>query len=276
MTSPLVDGATLRSALAGPTPPLLLDARLGRTAAERYRRGHLPGAVRVDLEADLSAPTDDPAVGGRHPLPSLATFAETLGRLGVTPARAVVVYDDASGARAAARAWWMLRAVEHRSVRVLDGGLDAALAAGIALEEGEVTPTPTTPYPVPPTWRMPQVDADAVETLRKAPGTLLDVRSRARFLGEAPDPFEPSPGRIEGATSAPLALRLGADGCFLPRAALREALGAYPAPLAVSCGSGVTACHTILAFVHAGLPAPALYVGSYSEWSRSGRPTTRG
>ncbi len=255
---------------------LLWDARLGPDARARFEARRLEGAVFVDVERDLSGDASDPARGGRHPLPPLAAWRQTLGRLGVTPGRRVVVYDDASGAKAAARAWWMLRASGHAEAQVLDGGLDAAIAAGWPPASGASAPMEAAPaYPV-DAWTWPVVDADEVDRRRRDPeACVLDVRAGARFRGEL-EPYDPPAGHIAGAVNLPLEANL--DGSRFKsadalRAQYEELLaGRAASSLAVSCGSGVTACHTLLALERAGLQGAALYVGSYSEWSRQGRP----
>jgi len=254
---------------------LRLEVRFGPESAAAYAEGHLEGARFVDLERDLTGDASDPARGGRHPLPGLSMFSEALGRLGVTPDAEVVVYDDAGGAKAAARAWWMLRAVGHERVFVLDGGRTAALAAG----HEPTTATPTwraaAPYPCRPWWPRP-IGIEEVERITRDPAwRVLDVRAEERYRGEV-EPYDPVPGHIPGAVSVPLSHNLDESGRFLPRGALRrlyaEALGDVAVERVVSsCGSGVTACHTLLALEHAGLSGARLFVGSYSQWCRSGR-----
>ena len=275
---PLVSPEALR-AVAGPV--CLLDARPDAAA---YAAGHLAGARHADLNAELSsatAPDFDPVRGGRHPLPSLRTWTARLGAWGIGPETPVVAYDAAGGGNAASRLWWMLRAVGHEQVAVLDGGLQAAQAAGLATTNAAPPPASARPpYPC-AAWRRPLVEVEALERLLRDPAwKVLDVRSRERWRGEA-DPFEPAPGHIPGTVNLPFGENLGPDGRFKPAAALRaqyQALlaGTPPERLAVHCGSGVTACHTLLALELAGLPGASLYVGSYSEWSRSGRPVAKG
>ena len=253
----------------------LLDCRVGPDAEARFAAGHLPGAVWADLERDLSAPGEF-AVGGRHPLPSLEDWCATLGRWGVGPETLVVAYDDRGGMLAAARAWWMVRAVGHDAVAVLDGGLQAAFAAGLAPTAEPPTLEPRLPYPA-SAWRLPTVNAGDVEAHRTAPAhRLIDVRAAERFAGEV-EPIDPIAGHIPGAINLPCAAQLQPDGRFRPAAALRaeleQALGDVPPSRAIlQCGSGVTACHTLLGMAHAGLDGAALYVGSWSEWCRSDRP----
>ncbi|MCA9605007.1 MAG: sulfurtransferase [Myxococcales bacterium] len=257
----------------------LFDVRMGPDAADAYRAGHLEGAHFVDVEVDLTGDATDPSHGGRHPLPSLKAWTETLGKLGVGPDTPVVAYDASDGAKAAARFWWMLRAVGHTEVWVLDGGLAAATAAGHALTADVPTRLPLPPYPA-TAWQMGRASIEEVEAaLTEGRGLLIDVRARHRFEGRD-EPFDPPGGHIPGAVCAPLTEHLGADGRFEPRGALRARYAALLGDTAmeevvVSCGSGITACHTLLALEHAGLTGAKLYVGSYSEWSRSGRPTER-
>lgn len=274
MSSSLISPHELRAAIGTVT---LLDAR----PAAAYAVGHLPGACNADLERDLSTaqrPDHDPAHGGRHPLPAADAFARWLGALGVTPTTEVVVYDAAAGANAAARLWWMMRSLGHARVRVLDGGL----AAVLELARDTATPTVAAAPPYPQhDWTLPVADADAVETRRASSAwKVIDVRSGERFRGEA-EPFDPIAGHIPGAHNVPYAENLGADGRFKPAAELRaiydRALGGTPpSQVVVHCGSGVTACHTLLALDLAGLPGAALYVGSWSEWCRTTRPRATG
>lgn len=243
-----------------------VDARAGGAAA--YESAHLHGAVRADLEAELSGDTARPARGGRHPLPDVAAFARTVGAWGVGPDTPVVVYDASNGALAASRAWWMLRALGHGPVAVLDGGLAAAREAGLPIDAQPVAPTPVG-YPAPEAWLLPTVDLAEVNSLGDR--LLLDVRAAERYRGEV-EPIDPVAGHIPGATSAPLTDCLDGERLLPPaqlRAHLDEVLAGHaPEDVIVSCGSGVTACHTLLALEAAGLPGAALYVGSWSEWCR--------
>jgi thiosulfate/3-mercaptopyruvate sulfurtransferase len=258
----------------------LLDARPDPAA---YAAGHLEGALHADLGVHLSAASEpgfDPARGGRHPLPSPARWAARLGAWGIGPDTRVVAYDAAGGGNAAARLWWMLRAFGHEAVAVLDGGLPAAQAAGLALTTAVPAVAARPIYPR-DAWALPTVELDAVVARLGDPGwKVLDVRSAERWRGEV-EPLDPVPGRIPGTVNLPFSENLGPDGRFKPPAALRalyqRLLGATaPERLVVHCGSGVTACHTLLALDVAGLHGATLYVGSYSEWCRSGRPLGKG
>ncbi|WP_266203346.1 sulfurtransferase [Pontibacter kalidii] len=260
--------------------PILVDARSGPTARDKYKTGHLQGAQFVDLESDLATPPANAAEGGRHPLPDAAIFAKFLGQLGIQPDSHVVVYDDVSGANAAARFWWMLRAIGHKKVQVLDGGYDAAVAAGISVNSQSEQPTPQPPYPQ-KGWQLPTATVEEIEKAVQHPDSLvIDVRAAARFRGEV-EPIDLVAGHIPGAVNIPYTSNLDSNGFYLPQKELRSkyeaALGnRKPAEVMVHCGSGVTACHTLLAMDYAGMEMPKLYVGSWSEWSRSGREVATG
>jgi len=284
LSVPLIDAAALRERLAGAEPPVLLDTSFDLAdpaAGERsYREGHLPGAHYLHLDRDLADHTHAPGAPfrGRHPLPARETFAATLGRLGIGPSTQVVVYDR-QGATFAARAWWMLRWLGHREVAVLDGGRQAWVAAGGALNQEPPAPRGPTTYTPAPSL-MPTVDAD---TLAAGLGglRLIDARAAERFRGDV-EPLDPVAGHIPGALNRPFKDNLDVQGRFQRPEALREAflplLGGRPASEVVhQCGSGVTACHNLLAMEAAGLSGAALYPGSWSEWCADpARPVARG
>jgi len=237
---------------------VILDAR--KTAGTTWPEG----SHRADLEVHLSAP-DDATHGGRHPLPPLADWCATLGRWGIDPDTDVLVTDDLHGGLAAARCWWMLRAVGHSRVQVVPlDQLDVPMTDA---------PTPRAhagPYPNPGAWQWPTVDVDEVERRRRDPSwRVLDARSPDRFHGET-EPIDPVAGHIPGAHNLPWP-----DTTELPvfRERLAAVLGDTPLErVIVHCGSGVTACHTLLQLDRLGLGPAALYVGSWSEWCRQGRP----
>jgi thiosulfate/3-mercaptopyruvate sulfurtransferase len=268
LLDPELDGAPIR----------LLDARPGAAGREAYETSHLAGALHVDLDRDLAAIGPDPAAGGRHPLPPVEAWCTRLGRWGITPAHHVVVYDAQGGANAAARVWWMLRAVGHRATSVLDGGWQAALEAGLPVDSDRPEVRAVAPYPA-ARWLLPIADLERVDAARlDARCRVVDVRSERRFRGEI-EPFDPVAGHIPGAINLPYERALGPDGRLLPADQLRDLfapLAGLPADqVIVHCGSGVTACHTLLALDAAGLDVPALYVGSWSEWCRADRPLAR-
>jgi thiosulfate/3-mercaptopyruvate sulfurtransferase len=246
---------------------VLLDVRwaLGDDRGrEKYLAGHLPGAVFVDLEIELADPPS--SADGRHPLPSLQRLQAGARRWGIRDGDAVVAYDATSGL-AAARAWWLLRWGGLTDVRLLDGGLDAWVAAGAELETGDVVPEPGN---VTLTGRgMPVLSMDEAALLPASGGVLLDARAGERYRGEV-EPIDPRAGHVPGAVSAPTTENLAPDGRFLATAELAErfaSLGAHDgATVGVYCGSGVTAAHEVAALAHAGIEA-ALWPGSWSQWS---------
>lgn len=265
--------------LASVASPLLIDARAGEEGRRAYAAAHLEGAVHLDLETDLAAAVADPSQGGRHPLPPIDDFCRLLGRFGITPDREIVVYDAMGGAMAAARLWWMLRALGFQRVRLLDGGFQAAQAAGLALATGAepVTAAADERLLASGFTELPTVDAAGVrEALADPKRRVIDVRSAARFRGEQ-EPIDPIAGHIPGAWNVPYAENLDEQGRFKSAEALRAL---YTARLqtadlegaVVHCGSGVTACHTLLALQRAGVASAALYVGSWSEWCRNPWP----
>ena len=265
----VLDPIVTAKALSLLTDAVVLDCRPDEGA---YRTSHLPGAFHAQLERDLSAPAPEPAQGGRHPLPDLAQLTTKLGQWGITPKTHVVAYDDQHGANAAARLWWLLKALGHEQVQVVDGGLAALSAAGLTLTGDVPMLKSDAPYPA-HTLVLPLADIREVDLARgQADRRVIDVRAAFRYRGES-EPIDPVAGHIPGARNVPLSENLQPDGTFKGRAALRalyeQALdGCTPAQTIVHCGSGVTACHTLLALERAGLSGAKLYVGSWSEWCR--------
>jgi thiosulfate/3-mercaptopyruvate sulfurtransferase len=269
----LIDAPSLAQLLATQPRTVLLDCGFDladTTAGERaHAAGHLPGARYAHLDRDLCGTKT--GSNGRHPLPTRSALAATLGRWGITADTPVVCYDDQGGPYAA-RAWWLLRWMGHDTVAVLDGGRAAWLASGGALDSTAPTAPAATPYPTRPP-AMPTVDAAMLLAqagrLDRLP--LLDARAPERFRGEV-EPLDPVAGHIPGAACRFFKLNLAPSGHFKPREQLRaefEALGAgisAGAGTVQQCGSGVTACHNLLAMAHAGLEPGALYPGSWSEW----------
>lgn len=278
-SSPLISAEALKAALGRVR---VFDVRFDLARPEAgeaaWREGHLPGAHYLHLDRDLSAKDGVPALcGGRHPLPTREVFAATAARLGLTPDTPVVLVD-AQGGMFAARAWWMLRWIGARDVRVLDGGLAAWRAAGGALEPGEVQPAAPAPaWPLGPEPEGLRLTADALAA-QLGRVALLDARAPERYRGDV-EPLDPVAGHIPGALNRPFSANLGPDGRFLPPEALRAAFQglAGARPVVHQCGSGVTACHNLLAMAVAGLPGGALYAGSWSEWCRDpARPVAQG
>lgn len=267
---PLITVEELAARLGEPGGPVVLDVRwslLGPPGRQDYERGHLPGAVFVDLDTELAAP---PGPGGRHPLPAAGDLQRVLRRAGVQADRTVVAYDANDGS-AAARAWWLLRWAGHRDVRVLDGGYDAWVEQGEPVTTEVPEPTETGFEVVP--GSMPVVDEQGAARLARE-GRLLDARAPQRYRGET-EPVDSRAGHIPGAVNVPFAQNVTAGGRWKSPAELAErfrdsgvdadsAVGVY-------CGSGVTACSDLLALEHARLSGPenpaALYSGSWSHWS---------
>jgi len=273
----LISADALRALLASGQPCVLLDCGFDladpAAGARAHAQGHLPGAQHADLERDLSAPKT--GRNGRHPLPSREAFAATVGRWGVRADTPVVCYDD-QGSPYAARAWWMLRWLGHDAVAVLDGGRAAWRAGGGSLETATPAVQNAPPYPL-STTTMPTVPTDRLLGLL-GKVTVLDARAGERFRGET-EPFDPVAGHIPGARNRFHKDNLQADGRFRSAAELRAAFAPFGEPTGCvhQCGSGVTACHNLLAMEHAGLTGWALYPGSWSEWCADpGRPIAKG
>jgi thiosulfate/3-mercaptopyruvate sulfurtransferase len=246
----------------------------GRTA---YLDEHLPGAIYADLNTDLAGPVT--ATSGRHPLPSPAAFEARLRAWGLNADSRVVAYDDGNGAYAA-RLWWMLRWVGHDDVAVLDGGMRRWLQLGLPLTEDRPAPAPGR-FAARPRSAM-AVTASAVLAAAADPAVrILDARAPERYRGEV-EPIDKVAGHVPGARNHPFGASLDPQGLFLPPEALHDALeasldGVAPESAIVYCGSGVTACHVLLALEHAGLAGARLYPGSWSEWSSDpARPVATG
>lgn len=247
----------------------LADRRAGRRA---YLQGHIPGAVYADMDRDLAAPISP--TSGRHPLPDVSEFAATLGRLGISNASDVVVYDAGNGSLAA-RAWWLLRWLGHERVRLLDGGFAHWIAA-----DGPVTPgaeqVSEARFLPRPRKEMVLTTAELESDINAIAGMrLYDARDAARFRGEI-EPIDPVAGHIPGSQNLPFPVSLDDEGRWKSKAALealwRSVLGEdRSTPWAVMCGSGVTACHLAISGMEAGYREPRLYVGSWSEWIRDPR-----
>lgn len=272
----LVDAPALAAALDHPDLRLvdarfaaaaLADPQAAQLARQAYTQSHLPGAVYADLNTDLSD-LGRPGLG-RHPLPEADAFARTLGRWGIAPHTQVVVYDAGDGSMAAARLWWMLGLLGHRRVAVLDGGLAEWRRLGLPETDAVAAPSPQPPYPQRfDTSRIADAEEIAAR-LHEAPGWLLDARAGERFRGEV-EPIDPLAGHVPGAINRPLGQNLR-DGRLRAPQELRAELepllhGRDPREVVLMCGSGVTACHLLLALEHAGLHGARVYAGSWSGW----------
>lgn len=296
MHEPLVSATELAEWIdAGRTDLRVVDARwyLGQpvgTGRAAFEKGHIPGAIHIDLDTDLVA-----AAGpGRHPLPDPSAFAAAIGGYGIGDDDLVVIYDDVGG-WVAARLWWMLDDLGFGSdaargrggAAVLDGGIQGWVAAGRPLST-EQRDLPRARLRLKSSWNRVVDRAGLTAQLGRV--VLLDARAGPRYRGEI-EPLDPTPGHIPTALNAPVDGNLGMDGRFLQPSQLADRFGqlrldatanglggvADPARLVItSCGSGVSACHNALAMRIAGLPSPILYPGSYSDWSTAGEPVAIG
>jgi thiosulfate/3-mercaptopyruvate sulfurtransferase len=254
---------------------VLIDARSGKNAKANYEEKHLAGALFVDLESQLAEIKEDASNGGRHPLPKIENFAKTLSDLGISEKSHVVIYDDKNGANAAARFWWMLKAVGHEKVQVLDGGFQAAEKSNFPTSAKTKIITKATSYKV-DKWKLPITTIDEIETVSQDKNHIvIDVRETSRYNGET-EPIDLIAGHIPGAINIPFTENLDESGLFLSPKELKEKYkktfqDVKSENIIVHCGSGVTACHSLLAIAYAGLEIPKLYVGSWSEWSRNAK-----
>ena len=297
--STLISVAQLRDLLSNGTDVQLWDCSfdlMNPTAGPAaFAQAHIAGARYVHLDTDLSDKTqatdqasgakldEAPARGGRHPLPHPAKFAAWLGAMGVKPATQVVAYDR-NGCNYCGRAWWMLQWLGHTSAAVLDGGLQAWQADGVATEGGDSTHVPDFSLPKYPAVQVSTAQAAidfVAQAAQSGSHTIIDARAAPRFRGEV-EPLDPVAGHIPGALNRPFNLNIAADGHFKPAAILRaefDALlaGRDPANVIHHCGSGVSAVPNVLAMAIAGYPPTQLFAGSWSEWSnRADLPVARG
>jgi thiosulfate/3-mercaptopyruvate sulfurtransferase len=266
-----------------PNDVLIVDCRFDLAdpaKSERdYLDGHIPGAVYASLDRDLSDLSRQGEGLGRHPLPLASAFNALLSRWGWRAGIQVVSYDAAGGALAAARLWWLLRLVGVQQVAVLDGGYAAWLAAGLPVEVGDGAAR--SPSQVSLRYDTHQMLLDHATLPRGDAGQLLDARAAPRYRGDV-EPLDRVGGHVPGALNRPFADNLGSDGRFKPAALLRDeftkVLGSTPPSAVVHmCGSGVTACHNLLAMEHAGLHGSRLYAPSWSGWiSDPSRPIAKG
>lgn len=279
MFNTLISARELERHIAAPDF-LIVDCRFDLAKPDSgeaaYRSAHIPGAIYAHLDRDLSGPIT--ATSGRHPLPDPDRFAQTLSAWGIAPATQVVAYD-ADNSAFAARLWWLLRWVGHRAVAVLDGGFKAWTDAGLPTSSEIPTRSPTR-FEARPDHSM-WLDADEVAQRLREGWRLLDARAPERFEGKL-EPIDPVAGHVPGAINHPLGTNLTPDARFLPpdvlRARYANSQAGVPDERTIAmCGSGVTACHLLLAMEIAGKPGARLYAGSWSEWIKDpARPTATG
>lgn len=278
----LIQAEDLATALAAtppgdPAAPVVLDPRWNLTGPDGYEEfcaGHLPGARFVDLEGELSGPA---GTGGRHPLPPFQQFAHAMRRVGLDADTDVVITDGGS-TLPAARLWWMLTDAGHERVRVLDGGLAAWRTAGLPIATGPAQEVAPGGFSGSPGHRR-IVDAEELQQwLDRGQGVVVDVRAADRFRGES-ETIDPVAGHIPGALNAPATQSFGADGRFVAADALRQRFDrlGLGSDAVVYCGSGITACQTLLALQIAGVDDATLFPGSWSGWiTDPSRPVATG
>jgi thiosulfate/3-mercaptopyruvate sulfurtransferase len=275
----IVSTETLASHLGGNW--VVVDCRFDlqneQWGRDQYRTAHVPGAVYASLTHDMAGPRT--GTNGRHPLPSIEALSATLGRLGITRGTQVVTYDQDSGMYAS-RLWWLLRYAGHDAVAVLDGGWAKWIREGRATRSGDEN-RPAATFTAAPRAEM-RIDVDEVSVqLGHADTLLVDARAPERYEGQS-EPIDRVPGHIPGAVNHHYRMNAADDFTLLPPQELRETfqkvLGSHePSQSVMYCGSGVTACHNLLAMTHAGLPGARLYAGSWSEWSADpARPVEKG
>lgn len=244
----------------------LTDPEAGQNA---YHEGHIPGAFFLHLDNDLAAPLT--GSNGRHPLPDPQLFAATLASIGLTPGKQLVAYD-AAGGMVASRLWWMARWLGHQKVAVLDGGIGSWQKSGFPLsKEVPVRVGSAAAAPTPETHRPTVTAKDLLENIKSSSMLVVDARANPRFIGET-EPMDARAGHIPGAVNRPFADNLREDGRFKPAPVIKADFlqllnGQAPQDVVHSCGSGVSACHNLLAMAYAGLDGGRLYPGSWSEWS---------
>ena len=255
---------------------LLIEAGSSR---ENYSKKHLENAFYLDLNEDLSEVLENAKNGGRHPLPKIENFAKTLVKIGAKKDSHFVIYDDKNGANAAARLWWMLRSVGFKKVQVLNGGLQTAEKSGLKTTS-EIPVSNKSENLELTNYQLPQKNLEEVkESSITKDKIIIDVRETARYNGEI-EPIDLVAGHIPNAINIPFSANLDENGLFKSPEILKDQYfkileGKNSEDIIVHCGSGVTACHTLLAMEYAGLEIPNLYIGSWSEWSSNELPIAK-
>jgi thiosulfate/3-mercaptopyruvate sulfurtransferase len=269
---PLIQAEELQSFLGNPNI-LIADVSNGPNAFLAYKEKHIPGSFFLDVNQYLTQSEINAQIGGRHPLPDLISFHKTLAHFGIQRDTHLVIYDTYFGANAAARFWWMLKATGHSKVQVLNGGLQSAESLGIQMESGENNPINRDVEPI-TGWNLPQINIDELAVLVESKqGLIIDVRAEERYDGKI-EPLDKVAGHIPTAINIPYTENLDASGKFISPSLIQSKYSKILEQYSIEnqvihCGSGVTACHTLLTLASAGFSLPKLYVGSWSEWSRS-------
>lgn len=273
--SPIIDVDELLQIFKHPDV-MIFDASNSKNAKANYEAEHLEGAFFVDLNSQLAEVKNDFSIGGRHPLPEIETFSKTLADLGISGNNHIVIYDDKNGSNASARFWWMLKSAGHEKVQVLNGGLNQAKKHKFPLSSGiEIANNTAEAYPI-DNWKLPTVEINEVEKASQNPDYIVvDVRDKERYEGIT-EPIDLIAGHIPGAINIPFIENLDENGMFLKPHELKNKYKAKfgetkSDKIIIHCGSGVTACHSLLALAYAEIDIPKLYVGSWSEWSRNNK-----
>ncbi|QIH37312.1 sulfurtransferase [Flavobacterium sp. Sr18] len=254
---------------------VIVDVSNGKNAKSNYNAKHLEGAIFVDLNTQLAEIKDDLSIGGRHPLPKIENFARTLSNLGISSKSYVIIYDDRNGSNASARFWWMLKSIGHEKVQVLSGGIQEAERNNFPISSNTESINKTELYNV-DNWKLKIAEIAEVEKVsRTANHIVIDIRDVERYNGET-EQIDLIAGHIPGAINVPFTENLDENGLFLSPNLLKmkyeKIFGNFKSEnIIVHCGSGVTACHSLLAIAYAELEIPKLYVGSWSEWSRNSK-----
>lgn len=254
---------------------VIVDASNGKNAKSNYDSNHLEGAIFVDLNTQLAEIKDDLSIGGRHPLPTIENFAKTLSNLGISEKSHVVIYDDKNGSNAAARFWWMLKSIGHEKVQVLNGGMQEAVKNNFPISSKLEISNKTDLYKH-DNWKLKTAEIEEVENvLHSKNHIIIDVRDVERYKGIT-EPIDLIAGHIPGAINVPFTENLDENGLFLDSKFLKQKYekefgNVKSENIILHCGSGVTACHSLLAIAFAGLEIPKLYIGSWSEWSRNNK-----
>lgn len=254
---------------------IIVDVSNGKNAKSNYDAKHLEGAIFVDLNTQLAEIKNDLSIGGRHPLPKIENFAKTLSNLGISKKSHVIIYDDKNGSNASARFWWMLKSIGHEKVQDINGGIKEVEKTNFPLSSKSEITNKTELYKV-DNWKLEIAEIEEVEKVSKAENHIvIDVRDAERYNGET-EPIDLIAGHISGAINVPFTENLDENGLFLAPNILKQKYEKVFANIEteniiVHCGSGVTACHSLLAIAYAELEIPKLYVGSWSEWSRNNK-----
>lgn len=256
---------------------VIVDISNEKNAKENYLQKHLDKAIFLDLNKNLADIKTDLALGGRHPLPPIANFLDLLSDIGISPDTYLIIYDHKNGANAAARFWWMMKSVGHKNVQVLNGGFQEAEKRNYPINNHVPIPKKVGNYTTITDWQLPVVNLEEVDLASRSKNHLIiDVREKPRYDGEF-EPIDLIAGHIPNAINIPFLDNLDEDGLFKAPEKLREKYQQIfnefdNSQIIVHCGSGVTACHSLLAMSYAGFNIPKLYPGSWSEWSRNHKP----